>query len=329
MKSNDIKPSEITPEDVFLNRRRLVAGALAMGLLPGCQREATAAAMPASGEFADVQKWPGSITATPNLWEDITTYNNYYEFGTGKDEPARYAHTLVTDPWSVEVTGQADRTGKYTLEDILKPHTLEERIYRFRCVEAWSMVVPWVGFPMGDLLKRFEPNSNAKYVQFFTLADREQMPGVNYPWLEWPYREGLTIEEAMHPLTLATVGLYGKVLPNQNGAPIRLIVPWKYGFKSIKSIVRIHFTDEPPRITTEARRDTGWTWTSSWNESQPNEYGFYSNVNPEVDHPRWSQARERRIGSGRFASKQPTRMFNGYGEQVAHLYSGLDLRKNY
>jgi sulfoxide reductase catalytic subunit YedY len=312
MKSNDIKPSEITPEDVFLNRRRLVAGALAMGLLPGCQREATAAAMPASGEFADVQKWPGSITATPNLWEDITTYNNYYEFGTGKDEPARYAHTLVTDPWSVEVTGQADRTGKYTLEDILKPHTLEERIYRFRCVEAWSMVVPWVGFPMGDLLKRFEPNSNAKYVQFFTLADREQMPGVNYPWLEWPYREGLTIEEAMHPLTLATVGLYGKVLPNQNGAPIRVIVPWKYGFKSAKSIVRIRFSSREPLNT--------------WKESAPQEYGFYSNVNPTVDHPRWSQASERRIGE---FFRRKTLMFNGYGDQVASLYSGMDLKRNY
>jgi len=192
------------------------------------------------------------------------------------------------------------------------------------------MVVPWVGFPMGDLLKRFEPNSNAKYVQFFTLADKEQMPGVNYPWLDWPYREGLRIDEAMHPLTLATVGLYGKVLPNQNGAPIRLIVPWKYGFKSIKSIVRIHFTDEPPRITTESRRDTGWTWTSSWNESQPNEYGFYSNVNPEVDHPRWSQASERVLGGSLFSTRRvPTLMFNGYAEDVAHLYSGMDLAKNY
>ncbi|MGW8369587.1 MAG: protein-methionine-sulfoxide reductase catalytic subunit MsrP, partial [Gammaproteobacteria bacterium] len=213
---NRIKPSEITPEEVFVNRRKLVAGAVAMGLLPGLPKSAMAAMMPAAGdEFEGVTQWADSPDLEPNAWEDITTYNNYYEFGTDKADPARNAHTLETDPWSVEVTGEADRLGTYTLEDILKPHALEERVYRFRCVEAWSMVVPWVGFPMADLLKRFEPNSNAKYVQFFTLADRKQMPGLSYPALDWPYREGLTIEEAMHPLTLATVGLYGKVLPNQ------------------------------------------------------------------------------------------------------------------
>ncbi|MGD8339869.1 MAG: protein-methionine-sulfoxide reductase catalytic subunit MsrP [Gammaproteobacteria bacterium] len=327
---NQIKPSEITPEDVYMNRRKLVAGAVAMGLLPACQQSADAASMPADGEFAGVEPWADSPDLEPNSWDDVTTYNNYYEFGTDKADPARNAHTLETDPWSVQVTGEADRLGTYTLEDILRPHTLEERIYRFRCVEAWSMVVPWVGFPLADLLKRFEPNSNAKYVQFFTLADRNQMPGLRSPILDWPYREGLTIEEAMHPLTLVTVGLYGKVLPNQNGAPIRLIVPWKYGYKSIKSIVRIHFTDEPPRIAEEPRRETGWTWTTSWNQYAPNEYGFYSNVNPNRAHPRWSQASERVLGGSLFNTvRQPTLMFNGYAEQVASLYSGMDLIRNH
>jgi sulfoxide reductase catalytic subunit YedY len=310
-----IKPSEITPEATFLKRRALLQTALATGLLPGIMACGEAAEIPPSGAFADVKKWPGSLIEKPNTYEDITTYNNYYEFGTGKSDPAANAHTLKTKPWSVEVTGEAMRTGTYTLEDILAPHALEERIYRLRCVEAWSMVVPWVGFPLGDLLKRFEPTSQAKYVQFLTLADRDQMPGVRYPVLDWPYREGLTIAEAMHPLTLATVGLYGKVLPNQNGAPLRIVVPWKYGFKSAKSIVRIHFTDRQPQ--------------TSWNMSAPQEYGFYSNVNPTVDHPRWSQATERRLGSGLFSPRVPTLMFNGYGEQVAQLYTGLDLAKNY
>jgi len=327
---NRIKPSEITPEDMYIDRRKLVAGAVAMGLLPACQRNADAASMPANGEFSDVESWSESPNLEPNSWDDITTYNNYYEFGTDKADPARNAHTLVTDPWSIQVTGEADRLGTYTLEDILRPHTLEERIYRFRCVEAWSMVVPWVGFPMADLLKRFEPNSNAKYVQFFTLADREQMPGIQSTILDWPYREGLTIEEAMHPLTLATVGLYGKVLPNQNGAPIRLIVPWKYGYKSIKSIVRIHFTDEKPRIAEESRRDADWNWTTSWNDYAPNEYGFFSNVNPYRSHPRWSQASERVLGGSLFNTvRQPTLMFNGYAEEVANLYSDLDLIQNH
>jgi sulfoxide reductase catalytic subunit YedY len=311
----DIKPSEITPEASFLNRRQLLQGAVAAGLLPSIMSSVEAATIPANGAFEGVTKWSGSTTEKANSFEDISTYNNYYEFGTGKDDPAANAHTLKTSPWSVQVTGAAAKTGTYTLEDILKPHSLEERIYRLRCVEAWSMVVPWVGFPLGDLLKRFEPTSQAKYVQFFTLNDRSQMPGVRYAVLDWPYREGLTIAEAMHPLTLAVVGLYGKVLPNQNGAPLRTIIPWKYGFKSAKSIVRIHFTDTQPQ--------------TSWNMAAPQEYGFYSNVNPEVDHPRWSQASERRLGTGLFAPRVPTQMFNGYADQVADLYRGLDLVKNY
>jgi methionine sulfoxide reductase catalytic subunit len=315
-RKNDIKPSEITPEDAFVNRRRLLQSAIAMGLVPAGMGIAEAAMLPATGdELSGVKEWPDSLDEQPNSFEDITTYNNYYEFGTGKGDPARYAHTLVTSPWSVEVTGEAGKTGTYALEDILKPHTLEDRVYRFRCVEAWSMIVPWVGFPLADLLKRFEPTSQAKYVQFFTLADPKQMPGIRSDILKWPYREGLTMAEAMHPLSLMVVGVYGKVLPNQNGAPLRLIVPWKYGFKSIKSIVRIHFTDTQPQ--------------TSWNMYAPNEYGFYSNVNPNVDHPRWSQAQERRLGGSLFSPRIPTLMFNGYADEVASLYQGLDLRKNY
>ena len=312
-RTNRIKPSEITPESAFLNRRALLRSAVAAGLVPAFAGLARGAALPPSGEFSDVSPWAGSLTEKPNTYEEITHYNNFYEFGTSKDDPARNAHTLVTDPWSVEVTGEAARTGTYTLEDLLRPHTLEDRVYRFRCVEAWSMIVPWVGFPLADLLRRFEPGSQAKYVQFFTLFDRDQMPYAR--GLQWPYREGLTIEEAMHPLTLMTVGVYGRVLPNQNGAPMRLIVPWKYGFKSIKSIVRIHFTSRQPQ--------------TSWNMAQASEYGFYSNVNPNVDHPRWSQATERRLGASLFTPRIPTLMFNGYGDEVADLYRGLDLVKNY
>jgi len=309
-----IKASEITPESVFMNRRTLLTAAVAAGLLPSIV-PSEAATIPANGTFTDVKKWPDSTTEKANTLEEISGYNNYYEFGTNKTDPAKYAHTLKTSPWSVQVSGEAAKTGTFTLEDILKPHALEERIYRLRCVEAWSMVIPWVGFPLGDLLKRFEPTSNAKYVQFLTLGDRQQMPGLRYAVLEWPYREGLTIAEAMHPLAFVAVGIYGKVLPNQNGAPLRTVLPWKYGFKSCKSIVRIHFTDRQPE--------------TSWNMSAPQEYGFYSNVNPEVDHPRWSQATERRLGGGLFAARIPTKMFNGYGEQVASLYTGLDLAKNY
>ena len=309
-----IKPSEITPEGAYLNRRALLAAAVAAGLVPSIM-SSEAATLPASGELADVKKWPDSTTDKVNSFQDITTYNNFYEFGTGKSDPAANAHTLKTSPWSVQVSGEAGKTGTFTLEDILKPHSLEERIYRHRCVEAWSMVIPWDGFPLADLLKRFEPTSNAKYVQFVTLNDRTQMPGVRYPVLEWPYREGLTIAEAMHPLAFVAVGIYGKVLPNQNGAPLRTVLPWKYGFKSTKSIVRIHFTDRQPQ--------------TSWNMAAPQEYGFYSNVNPQVDHPRWSQASERRLGGGLFAARIPTQMFNGYADQVASLYTGLDLRKNF
>jgi sulfoxide reductase catalytic subunit YedY len=250
------------------------------------------------------------------LYKDVTTYNNFYEFGTGKVDPSRNAHTLRTSPWAVVIGGEAETTGTFTLEDILRPHAVLDRTYRLRCVEGWSMVIPWQGIPLADVLRRFKPTSRAKYVAFTTLADPEQMPGVRYPSLDWPYREGLRIDEAMHPLTLLATGLYGKPLPNQNGAPLRLLVPWKYGFKSIKSIVRIDFTESMP--------------VTSWNQSQPSEYGFYSNVNPDVDHPRWSQASERRIagsGSKLFADRIPTLPFNGYADQVASMYSGMDLRK--
>ncbi len=315
---NRIKPSEITSESVFLKRRELLKTAVAAGLIPSMIGAAGAATLPASGaEFADLKKWPESTSEAKSTFEAITTYNNFYEFGTGKEDPGRNAHTLQTKPWSVSVGGECGKPGDYTLEDILAPHALEERIYRLRCVERWSMVIPWVGFPLGDLLKRFEPTAKAKYVQFFTLADAKQMPGVRGTVLEWPYREGLTIAEAMHPLTLLTVGLYGKVLPNQNGAPIRVIVPWKYGFKSAKSIVRIRFTETQPQ--------------TSWNMYGAREYGFYSNVNPKVDHPRWSQAVEQRLtGNGLLGTQRiPTQLFNGYAEQVSHLYTGLDLVKNY
>ena len=286
-------------------------------LIAGGALAASAFSLPASAQAPDLESVAGpySTDEEPNSWQDITTYNNFYEFGTGKEDPYYNARDFVTAPWSVRVSGECDKPGDYHYEDIIGPHTLEDRIYRHRCVEAWSMVVPWTGFALADLLKRFEPNSKARYVAFKTLHDPKQMPGQRRPVLRWPYREGLTIEEAMHPLTLMVVGVYGKVLPNQNGAPLRLIMPWKYGFKGIKSIVEIEFSKRRP--------------ATSWNQSAPQEYGFYANVNPEVDHPRWSQARERRIGAGLFAAKQPTLMFNGYAEEVAHLYAGLDLRKNY
>ncbi|MBE3073201.1 MAG: protein-methionine-sulfoxide reductase catalytic subunit MsrP, partial [Acidobacteria bacterium] len=242
----------------------------------------------------------------------VTTYNNFYEFGIDKASPARRAGSLRPRPWSVRVDGEVARPADYTLEDILKPHALEERVYRLRCVEGWSMVIPWVGFSLADLLKRFEPTSKAKFVEFATLNDPRQMPGLSSDVMRWPYKEGLRLDEAMHPLTILAVGLYGVALPNQNGAPLRLVVPWKYGFKSIKSIVRIRFVEQQP--------------VSSWQEAIPSEYGFYSNVNPEVDHPRWSQVRERRLGE---FFKRPTLMFNGYGEQVTGLYAGMDLRKYY
>jgi sulfoxide reductase catalytic subunit YedY len=254
-----------------------------------------------------------SLTEAPNSYKDVTTYNNYYEFGTDKSDPAENAQKFSTRPWNVSIAGEADVTGTFSLEDILKPHPLEERIYRLRCVEAWSMVVPWVGFPLGELLQRFKPTSKAKFVEFKTLYDPKQMPGERTGILQWPYVEGLRMDEAMHPLTIMAVGLYGKVMPNQNGAPLRLIVPWKYGFKGIKAIVGIRFVERAPRTT--------------WMIAGPDEYGFFANVNPAVDHPRWSQASERPIGAGLFAPRRPTLPFNGYADQVAGLYTGMDLRK--
>ncbi len=307
----DILSSEITPEALYRQRRRFLQGGLALG-----------ATLLAGGLFAPAARAARALEAAKNAafstqeaptpYEDVTSYNNFYEFGTGKGDPAKHAHRLRTDPWSVTIEGEVAKPGTYTLDDILKPHALEERIYRLRCVEGWSMVIPWVGFPLADLIQRFEPTSRAKYVEFVTLQDPEQMPGLRWPVLDWPYVEGLRMDEALHPLTILAVGLYGKALPNQNGAPLRLVVPWKYGFKSIKSIVAIRFRETRP--------------TSSWMAVAPREYGFYSNVNPEVDHPRWSQRRERRIGELR---KRDTLMFNGYGEQVAQLYQGMDLRKNF
>jgi sulfoxide reductase catalytic subunit YedY len=256
-----------------------------------------------------------STDEKPNTLEEITTYNNFYEFGTDKGDPAAHAGALTVDPWSVEIDGMVGRPGSYGLADILSGVTLEERIYRLRCVEAWSMVVPWIGFPLSDLLARVEVRPSAKYVAFETLLRPEEMRGQRGGLLDWPYREGLRLDEAMHPLTILATGLYGEEMPKQNGAPIRLVVPWKYGFKSIKSIVRISLTDRQPPTT--------------WNMMQPNEYGFFANVNPEVDHPRWSQATERRIGEGLFAGRHPTVKFNGYGDQVAGLYAGQDLAQDY
>jgi len=311
---NAIRPSEITAESHYFNRREFVRAA---GL--GAGVALVGAALPArGGELTpklETVPGPFGTDEAPNSWEDITTYNNFYEFGTGKEDPYQNAQDFVTRPWTVKIGGECDKPGEYTYEDIVRPHALEDRVYRHRCVEAWSMVVPWVGFPLGDLLRRFEPNSNAKFVRFKTLHDPQQMPGQRRPVLRWPYVEGLTLAEAMHPLSLMVVGVYGRELPNQNGAPLRLVVPWKYGFKGIKSIVEIEFTRRQPK--------------TSWEMAAPHEYGFYANVNPEVSHPRWSQARERRIGAGLFAEKQPTLMFNGYAEEVAALYAGLDLRANF
>jgi sulfoxide reductase catalytic subunit YedY len=313
----DILSSEITSESVYLKRRELLkmAGLATAGVL-GAQSVFAEAPPVGSGKaLPGIIKSPYSTDQGMNSWGDITSYNTYYEFGTGKDEPARNAKDFEPQPWSVKVKGECDKPGTYQYDDLVSPHTLEERIYRLRCVEAWSMVIPWVGIPLASIIKQLEPNSNAKFVSFKTLHDPSRMPGQRRRTLDWPYEEGLTMAEAMHPLTIIAVGLYGRELPNQNGAPMRLVVPWKYGFKSIKAIAEISFSRRQPR--------------SSWEDSIPSEYGFYANVNPEVSHPRWSQARERPIGAGVFAGKKPTLMFNGYGEQVASLYAGLDLRKNY
>jgi len=313
-----IRPSEITSESVYLRRRELLrmAGiATAGAALAPAARAQLLAEEGGTPRLDNVKPTAWRPERDPNDWEDITTYNNFYEFGTGKSDPARNSGDFKPRPWSVRVAGACDKPGDYAYEDLVSPHRLEERIYRLRCVEAWSMVVPWVGIPLGDVLKRFAPDSRARYVRFQTVLRPSEMPGQRRGVLDWPYEEGLTIEEAMHPLAILAVGLYGRELPNQNGAPLRLVVPWKYGFKSIKSIDTIEFTESRP--------------STSWNDAIPREYGFFANVNPEVDHPRWSQATERPIGAGLFAGRIPTQMFNGYAEEVAHLYTGMDLRRNY
>jgi sulfoxide reductase catalytic subunit YedY len=328
---DDIRSSEITPYRVYLNRRHFIgrsakaaaAAALMPGLLSACDENVQASPATGRGESVragtnrlDQEKDWASVRSeldeslTP--YEDVTGYNNFYEFGTGKEDPARYAGSLVTRPWSVEVAGEVERPAVYDLDDLLAPHTAEDRVYRLRCVEAWSMVIPWTGIPLADVIRRLEPTSKARYVEFTTLLDPEQMPGQRRRVLDWPYVEGLRMDEAMHPLTLLASGVYGRDLPNQNGAPLRLVVPWKYGFKSIKSIVKIRFLEDMPG--------------TSWAVSAPREYGFFANVNPEVDHPRWSQARERRLGEFR---RRPTLAFNGYAEQVGDLYAGMDLTRWY
>jgi len=302
----DLRWSDVTPRAAFLNRRQIFAAgaALAAGALAG----------PA---LAKIEAAPSKFSTeeAPDTFETITGYNNYYEFGTGKGDPAANAGSLTTDPWSVKVDGLVDRPGTYDLADLVKGQPLEERIYRFRCVEAWSMVIPWIGFELAGLLNTIGVQPSAKYVAFETLLRPEEMPGQTSGWIDWPYREGLRLDEAMNPLTILATGLYGDPMPKQNGAPIRLVVPWKYGFKSIKSIVRISLVAEMPQTT--------------WNMLQPGEYGFYANVNPEVDHPRWSQASERRVGAGLFGGRVDTVKFNGYGDQVAGLYAGQDLAKDY
>jgi len=308
----DPRSSEITPEMHYLGRRAFIAsaGAIGAGLIGvagGFPSTALAQEPQAIGKPFGLQP-----DDKPTPWEDVTTYNNFYEFGTGKSDPAEEAKNFRTKPWTVRVDGLVNKPADYQLEDFLKPSVVEDRIYRHRCVEGWSMVIPWRGIPLADVIKRAEPNSKAKFVEFTTLMDPKQMPGERSGVLPWPYTEGLRLDEAQNSLALLAVGVYGRVLPNQNGAPLRLVLPWKYGFKSIKSIVRITLTDAMPK--------------TAWNQASPNEYGFYSNVNPTVDHPRWSQATERRIGE---FFKRKTLMFNGYAEQVASMYAGMDLRKNY
>jgi sulfoxide reductase catalytic subunit YedY len=312
--SATILPSEITSESVYLNRRKLLQAAMmagVAGLGAGWMSEADATV----SDLKVQRNAKYSLSDPPNSYQDITTYNNFYEFGLDKADPAENSGRFKPSPWTVAVKGEAEKTGTFSLEDILKPHAIEERVYRLRCVEAWSMVIPWAGVPLADVLKTFKPTSKAKYVAFKTVLRPEEMPGQRAGSLDWPYVEGLRIDEAMHPLALLAVGLYGKTLPNQNGAPLRLVTPWKYGFKGIKSIVEIRFTEKQPPTT--------------WNISASHEYGFYANVNPKVDHPRWSQARERKIGAGLFGSRVPTLMFNGYEQEVASLYQGMDLKKFY
>ncbi|MBI3154635.1 MAG: protein-methionine-sulfoxide reductase catalytic subunit MsrP [Burkholderiales bacterium] len=315
-------PSEITPAAVYASRRRwlqrLALGAAGASLASWAARDARASIAP-PGRLAPLPSVrstaPGAVVVDkPTAYADVTGYNNFYEFGTDKADPAARAGSLRPRPWTVVVDGEVARPRRFDLDELLRLAPMEERIYRLRCVEGWSMVIPWVGYPIAELIRRVAPTGNAKYVQFETLADPAQMPGLRSRVLDWPYVEALRLDEAMHPLALLAFGLYGEVLPNQNGAPVRTVVPWKYGFKSGKSIVRIRFSEKQP--------------PTSWNLAAPGEYGFYSNVNPEVDHPRWSQATERRIGEdGLFARKRPTLMFNGYAPQVASLYAGLDLRR--
>jgi sulfoxide reductase catalytic subunit YedY len=307
-KADDLRSSDTTPENLYYDRREFLRTA---GLL-GIAAATASAGVLGLATSANAATQDGQLKDELTPFEDVTTYNNFYEFGTDKSDPAENAKGFKTKPWTVRVEGLVSKPASYSLEDFIKPSKLEERVYRHRCVEAWSMVIPWLGFPMSDLINRVQPLSSAKFIEFQTLLDANQMPGQRAPILPWPYTEGLRLDEAMHPLAIFAVGLYGKMLLPQNGAPLRTVIPWKYGFKATKSIVRIRFTDKQPR--------------TAWNQATPNEYGFYANVNPEVDHPRWSQAKERRIGEFR---KRPTRMLNGYADQVGRLYQGLDLRKNY
>jgi sulfoxide reductase catalytic subunit YedY len=309
------RDSDTTPEPVYLNRRAFIIGLGAVALV-GPSGNAEAAA-PTPAPLSSAPNPAYRLSDSPTKWEDATSYNNFYEFGVNKDDPARLAHTLKPRPWTVQVDGLVAKGRTFDVDDLMKVAPLEERIYSLRCVEGWSMVIPWIGIPLAAVLKRVEPTSQAKYVEFTTLVDPEQFPAqrkglFSLSSLDWPYTEGLRLDEAMHPLTLLTFGMYGKVLPNQNGAPVRMVIPWKYGFKSAKSIVRIRVVSEEPK--------------TAWNKAQSSEYGFYSNVNPTVDHPRWSQATERRIGEFR---RRKTLMFNGYADQVASLYTGMDLKKYY
>jgi sulfoxide reductase catalytic subunit YedY len=318
-------PSEITPRGIYQQRRDLIklmaTGAAGAAVATWAGREAFAQAVAKPGKLAALPGSKSGVAGAVTMekitdYKDATTYNNFYEFGTDKSDPAKHAHTLVTKPWTVAVEGLVKQPKIYAIEDLIKLSAQEERIYRLRCVEGWSMVIPWVGYSLAELIKKVEPLGNAKYVEFITQADPKTMPFVGSRVLDWPYVEALRMDEAMNPLTLLTFGMYGEVLPNQSGAPVRLVVPWKYGFKSGKSIVKIRFTDKEPR--------------TAWNKAAANEYGFYSNVNPNVDHPRWSQATERRIGEdGLFAKKRKTLMFNGYEAQVGQLYAGMDLKKFY
>ena len=316
VRPTDPRSSEITPKTVFDGRRDFLKAAALAGVTAAIGLPARAATPPKRGEpIPNVAKWPRSAADTPTDYKLATTYNNFYEFGLDKDAPALFSRDFKPRPWTVKIEGHVEKPGAYDLDDLIRPHQLEERVYRFRCVEAWSMIVPWVGVPLADVIKRLNPTSKAKYVAFETVYRPSEMPGQRQTLIKWPYVEGLRLDEAMNPLALLSVGMYGEWLPNQNGAPIRLIVPWKYGFKSGKSIARIVFTETQP--------------VTSWALSQPSEYGFYANVNPTVDHPRWSQAKERRIGDAFFSPRHPTLPFNGYAEDVAQLYAGMDLAKFY